>query len=86
MRAPRTKTRVFSIAGETHSAPEVAECARGLIPSAEVVLEKGRLVFACDFDLTHTREELGYSNRLSFEDGVRATINAVRRQRGLPVI
>ena len=86
LRAPRTKTRVFTIAGETHSVKEVAEYVRELIPLAEIALEKGSLVFACNFDLQPTREELGYHNRLSFEDGIRETINAVRRQRGLPVI
>jgi len=86
IRAPSTKARVFTIAGETRSVKEAADCVRGLIPSAEIVLEKGSLVFACNFDVQATRGELGYYNRLSFEEGIRETINAVRRQHGLPTV
>lgn len=84
--APKTKTRVFTVAGETRSVKEVADCVRELLPSAEIVLEQGKLVFACHFDLRPMRDELGYRNRLSFREGIRETINAVRRQRGLPTI
>lgn len=85
-KAPPTKTRVFTIAGETHSVKEVADYVRVLIPTADIVLEKGSLAFACRFDLTPTREELRYYNKRSFEEGIRETVNAVRRQRGLPII
>lgn len=84
--APKTKSRVFTVAGETRSVKEVADCVRELLPSAEIALEPGKLVFACHFDLRPMREELGYQNRLSFREGIRETINAVRRQRGLPAV
>mgnify|MGYP001052744479 CR=1 FL=1 len=73
-RAPSTRTR------------EVADYVRELIPGADIVLEKGSLVFSSRFDLRQTREELGYRNRWSCKEGIRETINAVRRQRGLPLI
>jgi UDP-glucose 4-epimerase len=84
--APRTKTRVFTVAGETHSVKDVAECVREFLPTADIVLEPGKLVFACHFDLRPMREELGYRNRLSFREGIRETINEVRRAHGLPTV
>lgn len=85
-RVPMTKTKVFTVAGETRSVKEAADCVRKLIPTANISLEQGRLVFACKFDLGPTWKELGYQNKLSFEEGIRETINAVRRQHGLPTI
>jgi nucleoside-diphosphate-sugar epimerase len=84
--APRTRTRVFTVAGETRSVKEVADTVRELLPSADIALQPGQLVFACHFDLRPMRDELGYRNRLSFREGIRETINAVRRQRGVPTI
>ena len=57
-----------------------------LIPTADIVLEPGRLVFARHFDVGPAREELGYRNCLSFEEGIKASINAVRGERGLAAI
>ena len=85
-KVPMTKRKVFTVAGEARSVGEVAAYVKRLIPTADIVLEPGRLVFACYFDVGPTREELGYRNRLSFEEGIKATINAVRGERGLAPI
>lgn len=81
-----TKTKVFTVAGEAHSVKEVADYVRRLIPTANITLEKGFQVIASKFDLGPTREEFGYHNKWSFEEGIKETINTVRRQHGLPAI
>jgi len=85
-KVPMTKTKVFTIAGETHSIKEVADYVKKLIPTANIRLENGFQVIASKFDLRSTREELGYHNKWSFEEGIKETINTVRRQHGLPAI
>lgn len=85
-RVAMTKSRVFTVAGEARSVGDVAAYVKRLIPTADIVLQPGRLVFASHFDVGPTRAELGYQNRLSFEEGIKETINAVRRGRGLPAI
>lgn len=85
-KTPPTKTKVFTVAGEAHTVKEVADYVKKLIPAAKIIMEKGFQLTACKFDLTPTRKELGYQNKWSFEEGIKETINTVRRLHGLPAI
>lgn len=84
--APATKTKVFTVAGEAHSAKEVAGYVKKLIPTARITLERGVRVRAYKFDLTATQKELGYVNKWSFEAGIKDTVNELRRQHGMQAV
>ena len=86
-RALGTKTRSFSIMGDVRPVREVADYVRRLLPNADVTVLPGS--FTGDpvkFDTTLIEEEVGYTPQWSMERGIRETINALRRENGLPEV
>lgn len=86
-KVPRTKTRSFSIMGYVHSVREAAEYVRKLLPDADITVLPG--TFTGDpikFDTRLIEEEIGYRPQWSMEQGIKETINMVRREHGLSLI
>jgi UDP-glucose 4-epimerase len=87
-KAPKTKTRSFSVRGNIHSVKEIADYVIELIPGANISLlplEKSRshLIMTCKYDMTRIEEELGFRLKWTMKQGIKDTINLVRREKGL---
>jgi len=86
-KVPGTKTKSFSIMGDVRPLKEAAEYIRQLLPGADITLLPG--AFTSDpikFDTRLIEEEVGYRPRWSMEQGIKETINMIRREHGLPLI
>jgi nucleoside-diphosphate-sugar epimerase len=86
--AARTKTRAFSVRGMIHSIGEIIDYVKELIPNAEISvlsLEKSQshLIMTCKYDMTTIEEELGFSLRWTMKQGIKETINMIRKEKGL---
>ena len=83
----KTKTKSYSIMGDVHSVKEAADYVRTLLPGADITVLPG--TFTGDpvkFDTRLIEEEIGYRPQWSMEQGIKETINATRREYGLPPI
>jgi nucleoside-diphosphate-sugar epimerase len=86
--SPKTRTRSFSICGDIRTVGQMADYVQKLLPGADIsflALEKSQshLIMTCKYDMSRIEEEIGFHTRWGMEDGVRETINALRRERGL---
>lgn len=78
--APHPSRRFYTVCGSVHTLREVAEIANRLCPETQVTYAKHGAVtspYACSFDDTPIREELGYAPDWSIEDSVKDYIRAV---------
>ncbi len=90
-KAGKTRTRSFSVRGMIHSVGEIIDYVTELIPGADISvlsLEKSQshLIMTCKYDMTRIEEELGFRLRWTMKDGIRETINMVRKDKGLPAV
>lgn len=85
-KAPRTKTKAFSIMGDTHPVKEVAEYVREILPGADITLLAGRTGLSWKFDTAPLEEEIGYLPLWSMVQGAKEVINITRQQHGLPPV
>jgi UDP-glucose 4-epimerase len=84
----KTQTRSFSVRGTVHSVKEIADYVKELIPGSEILLlplerSKSHLIMTCKYDTTRIEEELGFHTRWTIKQGIKETINMVRRDAGL---
>jgi UDP-glucose 4-epimerase len=89
--AVKPKTRSFSIRGNIHSVGEIVDYVQELIPEAKIStlsLERSQshLIMTCKYDMSHIEEELGFHLRWSMKQGIKETINLVRKDKGLPAV
>jgi nucleoside-diphosphate-sugar epimerase len=87
----KTRTHTFSIRGDIHSVGEMADYVQELIPDARISflsLEKSQshLIMTCKYDMTRIEEELGFHLLWNMKEGIRETINLIRRERAMPTI
>lgn len=84
-RVAKPKTKAFTIAGEIRSVKEAVEYVKSLLPDADIVLLPGRMSASTTwkYDIAPLREEIGHSPQWSLEEGLRDSLNMVRRQQGL---
>jgi UDP-glucose 4-epimerase len=85
------KTKAFSVMGRIHTVQEIADCVRGFIPKAEInllPLEKSasHTIMTCKYDTKRIEEELGFYPQWTMKQGIKETINIVRRENGLPEV
>jgi UDP-glucose 4-epimerase len=90
-KADKTKTRAFSVRGNIHSVKEITDYVKELIPDANILLlplekSKSHLIMTCKYDTTRIEEELGFHLQWSMKQGIKETINMVRRDKGLPPV
>jgi nucleoside-diphosphate-sugar epimerase len=91
IKASGLKTKAFSVMGRIHSVKEVADVVRSAIPTADInllPLEKSQshTIMTCKYNTTRIEEELGFYQQWTMPQGVIATINAVRKEHGLPAV
>jgi nucleoside-diphosphate-sugar epimerase len=87
-KAPRTQNRAFSVRGMIHSVGEIINYVTELIPEAEISvlsLEKSQshLIMTCKYDMTAIEEELGFRLQWTMKQGIKETINMIRRDKSL---
>ncbi len=90
-KAPKTKTRSFSVRGNIHSIKEIVDYVKELIPDANISLlslerSQSHLIMTCKYDTTRIEEELGFHTQWTMKQGIKETINMVRRENGLPQV
>jgi UDP-glucose 4-epimerase len=79
-----TKSRIFTVLGDVRSLREVADYIRELIPGADITLLPGKTGYVPRGSAIN--EESGCSFQWSMKQGIKETINNLRRQHGLPTI
>ncbi len=87
----RPRTRSFSVRGVIHSVGEIVEYVKELIPEADISLlslekSQSHLIMTCKYDTSRIEEELGFRLEWNMKQGIKETINAVRREKGLPPV
>jgi UDP-glucose 4-epimerase len=91
LKAPKTVTRSFSVRGNIHTVGEIADYVKELLPDSDVTLlalekSKSHLIMTCKYDMSRIEEELGFHLQWSMKDGIKATINMIRKEKGLPEV
>jgi UDP-glucose 4-epimerase len=91
VKSVKTKTRSFSVRGTVHSVKEIADYVHELVPGAEILLlslerSKSHLIMTCKYDTSRIEEELGFHIQWTMKQGIKETINMVRRDAGLPAV
>jgi nucleoside-diphosphate-sugar epimerase len=87
-KVPNPETKAFSVRGEIRTVQEIADYVKGLVPDADITLlpldrSKSHTIMTCKYDTTRIEEEIGYRPRWTMQQGIRETMNMVRRQHGL---
>jgi UDP-glucose 4-epimerase len=87
----KTKSRAFSVRGAIHSVSEIVDYVKELIPGASILLlslerSQSHLIMTCKYDMTRIEEELGFRNQWTMKQGIKETINLIRREKGLPAV
>ncbi len=87
-KAIKTNNRAFSVRGTIHSVGEIIDYVTELIPDASISvlsLEKSQshLIMTCKYDMSAIEDELGFSLHWTMKEGIRETINLIRKENGL---
>lgn len=86
LKVPTTRTRVFNTQGDVRPMREALAYVKSLLPEADLQLEPGKFGILWRCDTRELQEETGFVPRYRMEEGIRKTINAFRRQAGLPEV
>lgn len=89
--AGKTKTRSFSVRGMIHSVGEIIDYVTELVPEASITAlplerSKSHLIMTCKYDMTRIEEELGFKLQWTMKQGIKETINSVRKENNLPEV
>jgi UDP-glucose 4-epimerase len=84
-------TQTYSVRGEIRLVKEMAGYVREYFPRAEINLlaldrSASHTIMTCKYDMTLIEKELGYHSQWTARDGVRDTINRVRKEANLPPV
>jgi nucleoside-diphosphate-sugar epimerase len=90
-KAAKTRNRAFSVRGVIHSVGEIIDYVTELIPDASISvlsLEKSQshLIMTCKYDMSAIEDELGFSLQWTMKQGIRETINLIRKENLLPPV
>ena len=90
-KAQATRTRAFSIMGEIHTVQEIADYVKELLPAADVTLlplerSVSHTGVTCKYDTRLTENELGFRSEWTMRQGIKDTVNTVRREHNLPEV
>lgn len=90
-KAGKTKTRSFSVRGDIHSIGEISDYVKELLPDTNVSMlslerSKSHLIMTCKYDMSRIEEELGFKLQWSMKQGIKETINMIRKDKGLPTV
>jgi UDP-glucose 4-epimerase len=84
----KTKSRSFSVRGAIHSIGEIIDYVKTMIPDADISVlslekSKSHLIMTCKYDMTAIEQELGFKLQWTMKQGIKETINQVRKEKGL---
>lgn len=86
LKAPTTKTRVFTVAGEPRPVMDAVNYVKELIPDAKLKLEKGTFGLPYRYDTEPLKEEVQFVSKWPMKKGILKAINLFRKAEGLPEI
>jgi UDP-glucose 4-epimerase len=78
-----TQTGTYTICGDYRSIQDVASYVKEILPEAKIQLQPGRYGFCGKYDMTEAQEGIGYWPQYTMEEGIRKTINFLRKEKGL---
>lgn len=81
-----TQTGTYTICGDYRPMRDVAAYVRKILPEAKIQLQPGRSGICGKFDMTEAQEGIGYWPQYAMEEGVRKTINFLRKEKRLPPV
>jgi nucleoside-diphosphate-sugar epimerase len=84
--APPCPLSGLTICGTTGSMRDAVTFVKRLLPDADLRVEDGHTIGAMNYDPSVTEAVIGYSPQFTMEEGFRATINAMRKKHGLPLV
>ena len=84
--APPCPLSGLTICGTTGSMRDAVAFVKRLLPDADLRVEDGHTIGAMNYDPSVTEAAIGYSPQFTMEEGFRATINAMRKKHGLPLV
>jgi UDP-glucose 4-epimerase len=84
----QTRTKAFSVRGEIHTVQEIADYVKELLLGADITLlplerSASHTIMTCKYETRLIEEELGYHPQWTMKEGIKATVNIVRREHGL---
>ncbi len=84
---PNPESRNFFIGGEITPVSKIRDYVLTLLPDAKITLKPGKVFgSAYNLDKSAAEKELGFKYRYSTFEGVRETINLLRRNKNLPPV
>jgi nucleoside-diphosphate-sugar epimerase len=83
--------QAYSIMGAIHSVQEIADYVREMIPGADITLlplerSVSHTGVTCKYDTRPTVEDFGFQSQWTMKQGIKDTLNAVRKENGLPPV
>jgi nucleoside-diphosphate-sugar epimerase len=90
-KAVQPRYNAYSIMGAIHSVQEIADYVKELIPEADITLlplerSVSHTGVTCKYDTGPTREDFGFQSQWTMKQGIKETINDVRKEHGLPAV
>jgi UDP-glucose 4-epimerase len=87
-KASQTRTKAFSVRGEIHTVQEIADYVKELLLGADITLlplerSASHTIMTCKYETRLIEEELGYHPQWTMKEGIKETVNIVRRENGL---
>jgi UDP-glucose 4-epimerase len=76
----------YTICGDYRPLREVAAYVKKLLPRTKINIGVERYGFCWRHDMTEAREGIGYWPKYTMEEGVKKTINFLRKEKGLPPV
>lgn len=86
VKAPRTKTGIFNTRFDVRSIREAGAYVKELLPDARISFLPGEFGIAWELDDSVLQDEIGFTPRITMEEGIRRIINHARRQAGLAAV
>ena len=81
-----TEPAGLNVGGEDVLLRDAAAIVQELLPDADIQVQPGIRDGSAGYDLSTTKEQIGYEPAFSLREGLRRTINAMRLKAGLPEI
>lgn len=81
-----SQSGTYTICGDYRPMRDVASYVRKILPEAKIQLQPGRYGICGKFDMTEAQKGIGYWPQYAMEEGVRKTINFLRKEKGLPPV
>jgi nucleoside-diphosphate-sugar epimerase len=78
-----TQAGTYTICGDYRPMRDVAAYVRKILPEAKIQLQPGLYEICGKFDMTEAQKAIGYWPQYAMEEGVRKTINFLRKEKGL---